>query len=92
MLVTVAAIAAELSCSSFTQHRESLYKQCIAEVKATHPFLALGAAAVAAQESCLTAALKGAAGRAGPTGFTAACEASILNVPLFHACITSSLE
>ena len=56
---------------------------------APHPFLAPGAAALGVQAASLEGPLA-PMGR-GPTGFTAALDASILNVPLFQGCITTSL-
>ena len=50
----------------------------------SHPFLAPGAAALGVQAASFGGPLA-PAGR-GPTGFTAALDASILNVPLFQGC------
>lgn len=52
----------------------------------TDPFLAPGAAALGVQVGSLGGPLPAAPTGRGPTGFTAALEASSLKVPLFHGC------
>ena len=62
-------------------------RQTVRQVEGSHPFLAPGAAALGVQAASLWEALGPAPPGRGPTGFTAALDASILKVPLFQACV-----
>ena len=56
----------------------------------TDPFLAPGAAALGVQVGSFGGALPATPEGRGPTGFTAALDASSLKVPLFQGCTIKS--